>query len=79
MIIIHPFWSGKLHTIFRQMTLFGQRIVYNKDMPIYVSRWEFPKYRFIEYETSDEKWCRYFGIGKLVDTKEPVVYWFEET
>lgn len=34
-----------------------------------VSRWVFPQKRFVEYEPSDERWCRYFGIGHEV--REP--------
>lgn len=34
--------------------------------------WQFPKERFVEYEPSDETWCRYFGIGKEVEITETV-------
>jgi hypothetical protein len=29
-------------------------------------QWEFPQERFVTYEESDERWCRFFGIGKDV-------------
>lgn len=35
-------------------------------------RWQFPKHRFIEYEQSDEWWCRKYGFGKEVE--EPGCY-----
>lgn len=34
--------------------------------------WQFPKERFVLYETHDESWCRFFGIGNEVDVVESV-------
>lgn len=48
------------------------------DIPVHisehttVSRWVFPKDRFIEYGPEDERSCRYFGIGHEV--REPGMY-----
>lgn len=29
--------------------------------------WVFPQERFVQYEKSDEDWCRFFGIGHEAD------------
>jgi hypothetical protein len=42
--------------------------IFKSDFAI-VERWIPPFHPFIEYEASDEKWCRYFGIGEVV--REP--------
>lgn len=34
-----------------------------KPFEIEQPRWVFPKESFVTYESSDESWCRYFGIG----------------
>lgn len=37
---------------------------------LFEERWIPPKERFVVYEKSDEEWCRFFGIGEVV--QEPV-------
>ena len=34
--------------------------------------WQFPKDRFIQYDQSDEEWCRYFKIGKEVEVTDTI-------
>ncbi len=34
--------------------------------------WQFPKYRFVEYEAKDEEWCRRLGFGKGVEMIETI-------
>lgn len=34
--------------------------------------WQFPTERFVRYESSDESWCRFFGIGKEVEVVESI-------
>lgn len=45
---------------------------FSLEMKRTVRRWQFPQHRFVEYEPSDEAWCRYCGIGKEVDVIETV-------
>lgn len=35
--------------------------------------WQFPKERFVEYDASDEDWCRYFVIGQEVTVVDEFV------
>lgn len=37
-------------------------------------QWEFPQQRFVSYETTDESWCRFFGIGKEIEVVETVTF-----
>ena len=39
-----------------------------------VKRWYFPKNDLVQYEQSDESWCRYFGIGKEIEVVEESVF-----
>ena len=34
--------------------------------------WQFPDEPFVEYEPSDERWCRFFGVGQEVEVTEVV-------
>lgn len=34
--------------------------------------WVFPKNRFVQYGPSDERWCRFFGIGREEEVVETV-------
>lgn len=49
----------------------GIRVDVSKHYPRYVRKWEFPKERFVEYESRDEAWAIPLGFGKWRETKEP--------
>lgn len=53
-------------------------IKFSDFIPKFASKWQFPKERFTNYEPPDEVWCRYFGIGKLVESQEPLIYAIDE-
>lgn len=36
-----------------------------------IGDWVFPDEPFVQYEKSDESWCRYFGIG-YINTENPL-------
>lgn len=40
----------------------------------YAKKWVFPDDPMWEYEKEDETWCRFFGLGREVQTVEPVFY-----
>lgn len=55
-------------------SLAGVPITVSDLAPEFVERWEFPQEPFIEYESSDEPWARYFGFGRQVVTEERAVF-----
>lgn len=56
-------------------TLAGMPIYTSPHVPKHPERWVFPEERFVEYEESDEDWCRYFGFGHSEeDTSKTVVF-----
>lgn len=75
-IMANPFWRAALRCpeIAAQNLGVGVPIVYDSAIPKYALRWQFPNERFIEYEKSDERWCRYFRIGRDVETNVPLFY-----
>lgn len=44
--------------------LFGVKIVVDKSA--FEKEWVFPKEKFVEFEKSDEWWCRKYGVGKEI-------------
>ena len=52
----------------------GMPIIASTSIPEFVMRWQFPDDHFVDYEESDEKWCRYFGIGHDVETNERALF-----
>lgn len=57
-------------------SLAGLQIRTDDRLPRWLRVWRMPVERFWEYETSDELWCRYFGIGHEVETRLPAIWIF---
>jgi hypothetical protein len=43
--------------------------------PEFATHWVFPHDQFVEYEPSDEDWCRYFGIGHEEENRDERVFY----
>lgn len=40
----------------------------------FAKKWQFPDDPHVQYEASDEHWCRYFGIGReVIDTNSRLI------
>lgn len=77
--VAHPCWKDVILSAakLRGIPLDGAQIDFIDVVPKFTTKWEFPKERFVEYEPSDEAWCRYFRLGCVVETEEPLIYSFQ--
>lgn len=68
-----PFQVGGYFNVYGA-DLFDIKVITDINCPRFHRKWQFPNHRFITYEPADEIWCRPLGIGKEVDTDEPLFY-----
>ena len=65
---MHLFDEKLLLTCFGRTEGFDVTLVRGHPRPV----WKFPDEPFVQYEASDESWCRYFGIGKEVLIRDSI-------
>lgn len=56
----------------------GERMLFRKHVPKYRTRWQFPSDPHFTFDASDEDWCRYFDIGREVETDQPAIFYVQQ-
>lgn len=88
-IICHPDSRDELLAMIREQqslsdirpaaSLLGMEIKASRHAPRHHEKaryWRYPDDPFIEYEVSDEDWCRYFDIGhEVVEYEDGPAFW----
>lgn len=49
-------------------------VQFSRSVPKFATRWQFPADPHWIWEPEDEQWCRFFSIGKEVETDRPAIF-----
>lgn len=77
MIVCHP---DNIEVLRRRLAANGRDmangipVIENPLLPKHPRKWVFPEDQFVEYDASDERWCRYFGFGHEVEDTSSLVF-----